>query len=160
MWDSPFNFFEIKRNSLNSLIADFLIVLRERIPDKLILFNMGNPMDHMSVLDISNYERLPIDILLIQNYDKNGRFLQAIDTAIKWKNKIHQHAQLMLMLPFFSVSASNNQPVSTEEVAKSINEKGLTSCRMSQGTCLFSGKDRSRFYVPCWRYFREAFKRA
>jgi len=49
---------------------------------------MGNPMDHMSTLDIGNYERLPVDALLIQNYDKGGRFIQMIEKAIQWKNKL------------------------------------------------------------------------
>ena len=113
MWDTPFNFFEIKRSSLNGLIVDLLVAVRKRVPDKLIMFNMGNPMEHMSTLDIANYQRLPIDMLLVQNYDKGGRFIQMIEKSIQWTTKFNIKPKLMLMLPFFSVSASSNQAIST-----------------------------------------------
>lgn len=76
-----------------------------------------------------------------------------IDKAILWKSKTNIKAKLMLMLPFFSVSGSNGQPLSTEEVGLAIIE-GYSTCRMSQGTCLYGTHDKKRFYVPCWRYFR------
>lgn len=39
---------------------------------------MANPMDHLSSLDIANYEKLPINYLLIQNYDKRASYLSMI----------------------------------------------------------------------------------
>ena len=53
VWDSPYNFFERSRESLNGLIADLLVQVREELPkDKEILFNMANPMNHMNSLDL------------------------------------------------------------------------------------------------------------
>lgn len=43
---------------------------------------MANPSDHMKKLDMANYAQLDIDALLIQNYDKGGRYLDIIDKSI------------------------------------------------------------------------------
>jgi hypothetical protein len=97
---------------------------------------------------------------LIQNYDKGGRYLEMISKAVQWKKELAVKAKLILMMPFFSVSATNGQPLSTEEVALKVKEDGLTSRRLSQGMCLYSLKNKQRFYVPCFAYFREAFEMA
>lgn len=76
---------------------------------------MGSPVDHMTSLDITNYKKLPVDRLLIQNYDKGGRFLQIIDKAIQWKRDNSISIPIILMLPFFSVTDSG-QSLSTQDV--------------------------------------------
>lgn len=62
------------------------------------------------------------------------------------------------MLPFFSTK-DNGTPLSTQDAAD-ILKKGVASWRMSQGICLFTAKNKNKFYVPCYNYFREAFERA
>lgn len=64
---------------------------------------MANPMDHMNSLDLNNYRRLPIDYLLIQNYDKHGSYLTMVSKSIEWMTKASIKAPLILMLPFFSI---------------------------------------------------------
>lgn len=103
------------------MITDLIINLRNSFgSSKMILFNMASPADHMTSLDAGSYKKLPIDRLLIQNYDKGGRFLNIIDKAIQWKNNNVITVPIILMLPFFSVS-ENGQPLSTQEVADIIN---------------------------------------
>lgn len=46
---------------------------------------MANPTKLMSKLDIQNYQKLPIDILLIQNYDQQANYLTMIDKSLQWK---------------------------------------------------------------------------
>jgi tRNA G10 N-methylase Trm11 len=83
VWDTPFNYFERSRVSLNSLIVDFIKAIRERLPrEKLIFFNMANPLGHMQSLDLDNYNQLPINYLLIQNYDKRTNYLTMIQKSI------------------------------------------------------------------------------
>ena len=66
----------------------------------------------MNSLDTENYRRLPVDYLLVQNYDKGGHFLQTIEKAIKWKQSLGSSAKLMLLLPFFSLTGTS-QPLAT-----------------------------------------------
>lgn len=62
---------------------DFIKAIRERLTDeKLIFFNMANPVGHMQSLDLDNYRRLPIDYILIQNYDKRINYLTMIQKSI------------------------------------------------------------------------------
>lgn len=157
VWDTPYNFFEMSRSSINGLITDFLVGLRSGMDslkgERQILFNMGSPIDHMTTLDIANYKRLPIDRLLVQNYDKGGRFLQVIDKAIQWKRDNRIDFPMILMLPFFSVTDTGH-PMSTQDVTQIFRERGFASNRMSHGMCLMSTKNKRRFYVPCYSYFK------
>ena len=75
VWDTPYNYFESSRKDLNGLITEYVNVLREVLDQKLILFNMGNPVDHMHNLDLENYRKLRVDWLLVQNYDKGDRYI-------------------------------------------------------------------------------------
>ena len=120
---------------------------------------MASPADHAASLNIELYKKLPIDRLLIQNYDKGGRYLQLIDKAIQWKRDKRIDFPVILMLPFFSTSESN-QPLSTRDVALLAKQHGVASNRISQGMCLIGLKNRKRFYVPCLSYFAEAWARA
>jgi hypothetical protein len=65
--------------------------------------NMANPMNHMSALDIEQYNQLPIDCLLIQNYDSGDDYLAMVRKSIQWSRAISKEIKVMLMLPFFSV---------------------------------------------------------
>ena len=85
--------------------------------DKLIFFNMANPIDHMKNLDMDTYIQLEVDAFLIQNYDKGGRYLDIIDKSIEWFKILNKKADLILMLPFFSVQENNARSLSTEEAA-------------------------------------------
>jgi hypothetical protein len=60
VWDTPFNFFEKSRSPLNVLIVEFLTAVRKELPGKILLFNMGSPIDHMASLDLNSYRKLPI----------------------------------------------------------------------------------------------------
>jgi hypothetical protein len=114
-------------------------------------------MDHMTSLDLHNYEKLPVDYLLIQNYDKRASYLTMIDKSIEWKSKLALKARLILMLPFFSVNANSGQSVSTSEAMEAMRG-GVTSWRVSQGMCLYGGKEKKRYSVPCYHYFKSAFE--
>lgn len=120
---------------------------------------MANPMDHMNSLDLNNYRRLPIDYLLIQNYDKHGSYLTMVSKSIEWMTKASIKAPLILMLPFFSVQANNGQAVSTEQAVKALKAPGKLSRRISQGMCLY-GNGQRKYYVPCFNYFRSVFELA
>ena len=71
--------------------------------DKLIFFNMANPMG----LELSNdmYSILKVDSILIQNYD-NDNYLGMLESSINWaksvKFKSYTSAPFILLLPFFS----------------------------------------------------------
>jgi hypothetical protein len=82
--------------------------------DKLIFFNMGNPIDHMKKLDTQTYSQLEVDAFLIQNYDKGARYLDIIDKSIEWFKALNKKVDLILMLPFFSVQENNSRSLSTE----------------------------------------------
>jgi hypothetical protein len=105
----------MSRQSLNSLLVEFLKSIRNHLgKDKLIFFNMANPSDHMSKLDMTSYAKLDIDTLLIQNYDKGGRYLDIIDKSIEWFKDTNKQIELILMLPFFSIQDNNSRSLSTE----------------------------------------------
>lgn len=82
-----------------------------------------------------------------------------IEKSIEWKAKLAQKAKLILMLPFFSVNANTGQSVSTSEARESM-KGGVVSWRVSQGMCLYGGKERKRYIVPCFNYFSSAFELA
>lgn len=46
---------------------------------------MGNPMGHEASLDIESFSRLPIDYLLIQNYDRRADYLSMLRKSLEWK---------------------------------------------------------------------------
>lgn len=105
----------MSRQSLNNLLVEFLRSVRTQLgKDKLIFFNMANPADHIKKLDMASYSQLDIDALLIQNYDKGGRYLDIIDKSIEWFKTTNKKIELILMLPFFSVQDNNSRSLSTE----------------------------------------------
>jgi tRNA G10 N-methylase Trm11 len=75
VWDTPYNLFEKERKQLNQLISELIKAIRTKIGDKIIMLNMANPMNHMETLDIGSYKNLPIDSILIQNYDSGDDYL-------------------------------------------------------------------------------------
>ncbi len=42
------------------------------------MFNMANPMNHMNSLEVYQYRKLPIDCLLLQNYDSGDDYIKMI----------------------------------------------------------------------------------
>ena len=79
VWDSPFNTMMAgdKYTSIRNLIVQLVNSIRMNMyKDKLLFFNMANPMG----LDLANdmYSILNVDGILIQNYD-NDQYLQMIE---------------------------------------------------------------------------------
>lgn len=53
IWDNPFNFFEKDRQQLNIFIIEFIKGLRVELgSEKIIMFNMANPMGKRQKLNI------------------------------------------------------------------------------------------------------------
>lgn len=103
MWDTPYNFYEKSRNSLNQLITEIIKAVRAEIgSDKIIFFNMANPMDHMNTLEVELYKQLPVNYILIQNYDKGDKYIDMVVKSIEWSKKLGE-VKTMLLLPFFTV---------------------------------------------------------
>ena len=94
--------------------------------DKIIMFNMANPINHMKSLDIVSYNKLPVDCILIQNYDSGDDYLQMVLKSIEWRKQLSQSIDIMLMLPFFSVKV-NIGPLSTEEAVRSLKRMGVAT---------------------------------
>ena len=67
---------------IKNLLIQFVNEIRKNIgSDKLLFFNMANPMDRSLAKEM--YPRLNVNCILIQNYD-NDNYLGMIDSAISW----------------------------------------------------------------------------
>jgi hypothetical protein len=138
VWDTPFNLMERERSQLNTLIVEFLKAVRSRLESgKVIMMNMGNPINHMGKLEVEQYNQLPIDYLLIQNYDSGDDYSAMLMSSVEWAKKIRPSIKLILMLQFFSVKTKVG-PLSTEEAVKSLKRMGVAAAQFSKGMCRFN----------------------
>lgn len=80
---------------------------------------------------------MPIDWLLIQNYDNGDDYLEMVRQSIEWSRDINKSIRVMLMLPFFAVK-SKVGPLSVQEAANSLKRQGIASADISKGICRFS----------------------
>lgn len=99
--------------------------------------NMANPISHMKKLEIDQYNQLPIDNLLIQNYDSGDDYSAMLSSSLEWAKGIHPTIKIILMLQFFAVKVKVG-PLSTEEAIKSLRRMGVASAEFSKGMCRFS----------------------
>jgi len=107
-------------------IVEFVNAIKKTLgKDKLVLFNMGNPKDHMNTLDIQLYDMLKVDVLLIQNYDKGDKYIEMIQKSIQWTTKLKSKPRFMMMLPFFTVKLGVGS-ISTEDAQKSLQKYGVS----------------------------------
>lgn len=99
--------------------------------------NIGNPINLMNKLEVDRYNQLPIDHLLIQNYDSGDDYTAMLRSSIEWAKKIHPQIKLILMLQFFSVKTKVG-PLSTEEAVKSLKRQGVAGAEFTKGMCRFN----------------------
>lgn len=89
VWDTPYNFYETSRASLNQLITEFIKAVRLQLgPSKTIMFNMANPMENMRSLQVNLYKQLPVNAILIQNYDKGDDYLKMVEKSLEWSRQL------------------------------------------------------------------------
>lgn len=81
-------------------------------------------MNHMNSLEIGLINSLPVDYLLIQNYDSGDDYLQMIEKSMLWGRNLNKSIKMMLMLPFFSVKVKVSS-LSTEEAVRSLKRMGV-----------------------------------
>lgn len=80
--------------------------------EKVIMMNMANPISHMKKLEIDQYNQLPINGLLIQNYDSGDDYSAMLKSSLEWSKNIRPPIKIILMLQFFAVKAKVG-PLST-----------------------------------------------
>lgn len=105
--------------------------------EKVLLFNMANPGASRSTLDLDQYNQLPVDWLLIQNYDSGEDYLGMVQRSIEWSRDIHAPIKVMLMLPFFAVKVRVG-PLSADEAVRSLRRMGVASAEVAKGMCKFT----------------------
>jgi len=60
----------------------------------------------MNSLEVALYKSLPVDAILIQNYDKGDKYMEMVLKSIEWSKKLDSSTKIILMLPFFSVKVN------------------------------------------------------
>lgn len=89
---------------------------------------MANPMDHMKTLEVELYKRLPVNYILIQNYDKGDKYIDMVVKSIEWSKQLGS-LRTMLLLPFFTVKVGVGS-LSTQEAVTSLKRLGVANARI------------------------------
>lgn len=78
----------------------------------------------MNSLEMGLINNLPVDYLLVQNYDSGDDYLQMVEKSLLWGRNLNKSIKMMLMLPFFSVKVKVGS-LSTEEAVRSLKRMGV-----------------------------------
>ena len=114
-------------------------------------------MNHMNSLEIGLINSLPVDYLLVQNYDSGDDYLQMVEKSLLWGRSLNKSIKMMLMLPFFSVKVKVGS-LSTEEAVRSLKRMGVEKAEVAKGMCKFTeNKTKRVFLIPCFTYFKQVF---